>query len=238
MTEHCPPDVVPLVADLIVPTYATPKERTPCPGQPTVITGSTWLQERGRPAWYKGRDRPGGYRGYQYSYNYSYNHFQKQQGLAGERFVLERMLALLDGCWVIYTNLELFVNEGDIDIALVGPGGVLAIEIKTLRRDLFVIWDDWLFFESDVPQMYRGQPSEQAKDSAFKLQIYLDHYGLKYVTVWPVVIMASDALIQVHESQIPVWCKRELDNELSKLNTFELYSPEELAKVVEILPNR
>jgi hypothetical protein len=235
MTAPYLPDEVPIVADLAAPTYSAPKERTPCPGQPRVITGSTWLQESSRPAWYEGSNRSGGYRGYQYGYNY--NHYQKQQGLAGERFVLKRMLEILDGCWVIYTNLELFVNEGDIDIALVGPGGVLAIEIKTLSRNLFVMWDDWLFFDSDAPQMYSGQPSAQAKDSAFKLQLYLDHYGLRHITVWPVVIMASDALIQVHESQIPVWCKNELDNELSNLNTYEFYSPDELAKIVEVLSN-
>lgn len=232
MSEYYPPDEFPLVSDMTVPTYSALKERTPCPGQPRVIRGSNWLQERDRPGWYKRRNRSGGYRGYQYSYN----HFQKQRGLAGERFVLERMLAILDGCWVIYTNLELFVNEGDIDIALVGPGGMFAVEIKTFSRDLVVVYDDWLLFESDGPQMYIGQPSEQAKDSAFKLQIYLDHFGLRHVTVWPVVVMASDALIQVHESQIPVWCKEELDNELSKRNTYELYSSEELAKIVEALP--
>jgi hypothetical protein len=76
------------------------------------------------------------------------------------------MLELLDGCWMIYTNLELFVNEGDIDIALVGPGGVLAIEIKTLSHDLFVIWDDWLLFESAVPQMYSAQPSALRRKTA------------------------------------------------------------------------
>lgn len=81
MTEHYPPDEVPVVSDLAAPTYSAPEERTPSQGQPRVITGSTWLQESGRPAWYKGRSRSGRFGGYQYSYN----SFQKQQGLAGEQ---------------------------------------------------------------------------------------------------------------------------------------------------------
>lgn len=233
MTEYYP-DEFPLVSDLTLPTYSAPKERTPYPGKPRVIRGSNWLQESGRPASYKGRNRSSDHQGCQYSYN----HFQKQRGFAGERFVLERMLAVLDGCWVIYTNLELFVNEGDIDIALVGPGGVFAIEIKTFSRDLVVVYDDWLVFEDNIPQFYSGQPSYQAKENAFKLDVYLESHGLSSVSAWPIVVMASDAHVLVHESKIPVWCKNELDNELSKLNTYELYSPKELANIIEVLPHR
>lgn len=230
MADSCPSNAVDVASELAAPLDFVPKEKERCSGQPKVIKGSNWLQESGRPTGHKGYNRSGGYRDYRH-----YNHFQKQQGLVGERYVLERMLAILDGCWVIYTNLELFVKAGDIDIALVGPGGVFALEIKALSRDLYVVYDDWLIFEDKVPQSYGGQPSYQAKENAFKLEIYLESYGLSSVFVWPIVIMASNALIQVHESKIPVWCKKDLDNELSKLNTYEVYSPEALTQIVEIL---
>jgi hypothetical protein len=229
MSDAYPPEADQTASDLAGSTNAVQRERTPCPGQPRVITGSNWLQERDKPSGYKGSKRYGAKR------SYPSNPFRKRQGLAGERYVLERMLASLDGCWVIYTNLELFIQQGDIDMALVGPGGVIAVEVKTLSRDLVVAYDEWLIFEKGVPQAYSAQPSAQAKDNAFKMQIYLEHYGVSYITVRPIVVIASDAHVSVHASEVEIWCRKDLDNELSQLNRYELWIPEEIAQIVAVL---
>lgn len=204
--------------------YATRKKREPCPGQPKVIVGSKWLQEREKVTRFKGYRRT----------THHYKPWNKRKGLEGERYVLDRILANLDACWVVFTNLEVFVREGDIDIVLVGPGGILAVEVKTFSRDLYVIHDDWLLFEGDIPEPYSGA-SRQARENAFKLQLYLEDNGFNAMLVSPIVVVASDSDVTVFDSEVEVWCKKDLDTQLRLLNQYETLAPEQVAIVVSIL---
>ncbi len=53
-----------------------------------------------------------------------------RRGRLGENAVVETIRAAVDNHWTIFRNLHLPDRKDDIDIALVGPGGVWALEVK------------------------------------------------------------------------------------------------------------
>src|SRR3954449_8817578 len=66
-----------------------------------------------------------------------------RKGAEGEERVVARMEALLDNRWTIFRDLVLPDHSGDIDIVLVGPPGVWAIEVKSFTSNMKVENDTW-----------------------------------------------------------------------------------------------
>lgn len=64
-----------------------------------------------------------------------------EAGAAGQRVVIERLAARLDDRWVALNGHLNF--KGEVDIVLIGPGGIACIEVKTLNAEVAVDGDEW-----------------------------------------------------------------------------------------------
>lgn len=61
-----------------------------------------------------------------------------RQGRKGEERIVEQLRSVLDHRWTIYRNLQLPDRKSDLDLVLVGPGGVWAVQVKATGAPLRV----------------------------------------------------------------------------------------------------
>lgn len=64
-----------------------------------------------------------------------------EAGAAGQRSVIEHLAARLDDRWIALSG---YINfKGEVDVVLLGPGGIACIEVKTLNAEVTVDGDEW-----------------------------------------------------------------------------------------------
>lgn len=139
-------------------------------------------------------------------------------GKEGEDRVVEKARLALDGDWVLFRNVILpRRGRSDVDVVLVGPSGVWAIEVKALHGEYRNSGETWeLRFGSRWNQM-RKSPSRQARGNAIALAEFLRAEGIKvYVTA--VVAWASQGSNLVIDNPcVAVWTIDRLEDELANL---------------------
>ena len=122
-------------------------------------------------------------------------------GSEGERRVAETFGATLSDEWVLVSGYR--NSGGEIDQLLVGPPGVLAVEIKFINGRVFCDGDDWWrdkydrygnLVERSVPIGDRGgrSPSAQVNAAAGRLQSFLNKRA-SLQRVHRAVILSHDA---------------------------------------------
>ena len=143
-------------------------------------------------------------------------------GSRGEQFVKDRLAALSDDFMLIsgYKN-----QKGEIDQVLVGPNGVICIEVKYLNGQISCIGDAWWrdkydqygnLVERNVPIQDKGGrgPSAQVNASADKLQDFLrQRSGIQRV---------YRAVVFSHESSVLVSIKAPTVDVVTDLKTFAI----------------
>jgi hypothetical protein len=114
-----------------------------------------------------------------------------QAGAQGEQLVKDALAKQFGDEWVAISGYK--NPGGEIDLLLVGPDGVLAMEIKYLNGEVYCDGDRWWRHKSDkygnvveenVPIADKGGrgPSEQVNAAASRLQRFLaERSALKYV---------------------------------------------------------
>lgn len=128
------------------------------------------------------------------------------RGAQGEEILVERLRRHLDHRWTIFTSLQLPVQKGDIDMVLVGPGGVYVIEVKHPRRN-----------ESGVSQI--GDYRETAKTHKRKLRRFLEQHDIT-TEITPVVALATEIDPTIFtESTVAVWMPSTLQRDATVLQT-------------------
>ena len=102
-------------------------------------------------------------------------------GMAGERRVAAELGQVLGDEWVLFRGYR--NRRGEIDHLLLGPGGLLAIEVKYRNATVYVRGDDWQFakFDSWGNKVDQGRiadatgrsPSVQLNEPADELERFL-----------------------------------------------------------------
>lgn len=116
-------------------------------------------------------------------------------GRWGEESSLDALRNLLTDEWTVVRNLVLPKRVGgDIDLVLVGPGGIWALEVKAYTGTIRNIGDTW---ERQYKRRWRWRrlhtnPGQQAKRNAARLKEFLVQRGLHVTWVEPAVIWAGD----------------------------------------------
>ncbi len=129
-------------------------------------------------------------------------------GLAGERYVgnfLQNWL-LRKGYWVIHDIVD---DAGNIDHAVIGPGGVFSVETKTRTKrkgENKVTYDGTQILVNGVPP--DRDPVIQAKASAKSLQRVLRDYTGTTVDVRPVVLF-PEWYVESQSRGIETWVLNE-----------------------------
>jgi Nuclease-related domain len=182
--------------------------------QPRIVAGSDYL-----------RNNP-------LSHLHSY-----RAGLEGEQRVVNRMQSVLDGQWTIFHNVDLGDRQGDIDVVLVGPGGIWAFEVKTYTGNIRVKDGRWYRETSGgrMAKMQRG-PGAQILTNARRLCAYLKQHGVTYKNyVEPIVVMSGEAPVEVISAGTTIWKLEELDARLSFLKSYQRYSQDQVRLVVSVI---
>ena len=108
-----------------------------------------------------------------------------RSGMAGEKRVSDRLAAALDDEWVLFHGYR--NGRGEIDHVLVGPRGVVAIEVKNVNATVEIDGDIWTAkkfdrYSNQVPVRELADrtgrsPSVQVNESADALQELLRKRG-------------------------------------------------------------
>lgn len=118
------------------------------------------------------------------------HHFhQYGWGAEGEDLMVEQIRRLLDHRWTIFCNVQL--REGrakvDLDIVLVGPGGVYAVEVKRPHQDTRCENGQWQRKTRDGWKPIRNH-GKDVRAKARNLTKHLKQHGVTY-TVQPAVAL-------------------------------------------------
>jgi hypothetical protein len=125
------------------------------------------------------------------------------QGADEEDRVAAPLAAVLDPSWTILRNVRGKGIPGDLDIVLVGPGGVFALEVKKWNAELRIEGEKAFFACDGKRRGGYGNPVVQVRQGAKALHILLAAKGLK-VPVEPVLVVSADELV-VSNPAVTVW---------------------------------
>lgn len=157
------------------------------------------------------------------------------RGRRGEHVVVERLRVILDNHWTIFHNLLLPDRKDDIDIALVGPGGVWAVEVKAFREPVRITDRQW---ERKIKRGWTrldGNPSKQVTDNALRLKNYLDEQGTKLFVERAIALAEPQPVSNFESSQIPVWFLPTLETQAANLSTRIPPTEEEIKRICGLL---
>jgi hypothetical protein len=162
---------------------------------------------------------------------------QYRLGRWGEEDVVDQLRLLLDGRWTLFRNLE-WPNRkwGDVDLVLVGPGGVWAFEVKAYSGQIRNIGDRWEKKGRWGWRRLTKHPGQQASRNAARLKEYLRDQGIDVGWVQAAVIWASEeGTLTVSDPATPVWTLEELPDHVEEIWQNRNLSEETVQKVVEVL---
>jgi hypothetical protein len=156
-----------------------------------------------------------------------------RRGRLGENAVVETIRAAVDNHWTIFRNLHLLDRKDDIDIALVGPGGVWAVEVKAFGGSVRSQNGLW---ERQTKQGWKKldqNPSRQATENAKRLNHYLQQQGINR-WVEKAVILSEPQAISNFEHADDVWILPQVESNVANLSTRTLPTEDEIRRVVEL----
>jgi len=139
-------------------------------------------------------------------------------GQEGEDRAVEVILQAIDGNWSVFRNVVLpGRNRGDLDLILVGPPGIWALEVKNLHGEFRNIGDTWEYRDGKTWKMASAQPSQQARTNAGRLAGFLKADGLN-VFANPAVVWANpESPLTVENPMVAVWPLERLPDELGNI---------------------
>jgi len=158
-------------------------------------------------------------------------------GEEAETQAFDSLKALLREPWTIIHNFEFPDRKwGDIDLIVLGTGGIWAIEVKGYTNQIRVTGDNWHYKNKFGWWKLSKNPSKQARRNASRLKSFLDAQGINVGWVEPIVLWAGkegDLLIENPETT--VWKISELPNMVSfwekqRLNNEQI---EQIGRILE-----
>jgi Nuclease-related domain len=136
------------------------------------------------------------------------------KGLDEEQRVLSHLMAELDSNWSIHTNVKpKGFKGGDIDIVLIGPAGIYALEVKHWDTNVRITGDT-ILTDSGYKTGDKRSPMKQVSQAAMFLKKALAAKGLPKQYVNAVVVMNAKSL-EFNEPSVQVWDAQALPDELS-----------------------
>ncbi len=156
-------------------------------------------------------------------------------GQKGEETLIRWLQGQLDESWAIFRNIDLPDRQGDIDVVLVGPGGMYVLEVKVYsgqnrnfgERWQRKSWGRWMTLDQN--------PSKQARKNAARLSNFLREAGLN-VWVEPRVVWAGDGELRLEKPAVLLWKLSEparIEAELKKGS--KSLQPETVQRIVGML---
>ena len=127
-------------------------------------------------------------------------------GAAGEDALARVLGNGLGDEYTLYRNLRPGVG-GDLDAVLLGPAGLVLLEIKAYRGAFVLFGDRWYRAAPDGGDLtpWRGSPTLQARRNADRLARWLARRELAATPLYPLVVLTSGHVREVRtRPRVPV----------------------------------
>jgi hypothetical protein len=154
-----------------------------------------------------------------------------RRGRLGENTVVETIRTAVDNHWTIFRNLHLPDRKDDVDIALVGPGGVWALEVKAFREIVRVANGTWERQTKRGWKRLDKNPSKQATDNAVRLNRFLQQQGINRWVEKRVILSEPQAISNVEQAD-DVWILPQIEDKVAHLSTRTLPTEDEIKRIV------
>ena len=157
-------------------------------------------------------------------------------GQEGEDSVVQRIIQALDGNWHLFRNIVIpGRTKADLDLVLVGPPGVWALEVKNFRGEYRNTGETWEIKNGKNWKGAKVNPSRQANNNSLRLKNFLKADGIN-AFVNPAIVWAnSEGTLAVENPTIAVWRSFRLADELGNIWQGEKLSEAERSKIVDKL---
>jgi hypothetical protein len=141
-----------------------------------------------------------------------------RDGREGEEWATNMVRAALDSRWTVFRSVKLPKRKEDIDLVLVGPAGVWALEVKAYSAPVRVQNKVWEYL-SGKKWRTLDDPVGQVRKNAQLLRYYLDQYGLARHIEAAVVLAKPQQASNFGPTDEPVWFQFEVEGKLTGLNS-------------------
>lgn len=159
-----------------------------------------------------------------------------RKGQLGEERIENILRQMLDGQWWLFRNLELpRQKRGDVDMVLVGPSGIWAIEVKNLDGDYRNIGDAWEIRQKGAWHNARLDASRQARSKAALIGNTLK---IEHIAQWvnPVVVWANPANnLEAQTPSVPVWKLSDIACEVEFIQNRKPMDPQKLKEIIQFM---
>jgi len=138
--------------------------------------------------------------------------------------------------WTIIRSFEFpYKKWGDIDLIIVGTGGIWAIEVKGYTSRVRNVRDTWHYKNKFGWFKLSKHPGKQARRNAARLKLFLDGQGINVGWVEPVVLWAGESKnLTVENPETLVWNISDIP-ELKDFWLKQRLSGNQIALVVNVL---
>jgi hypothetical protein len=162
---------------------------------------------------------------------------QYRMGRWGEEKTIDVLRYSLDGRWTLFRNFE-WPNRrwGDVDLILVGSGGIWAFEVKAYSSQVRNVGDRWQRKARWGWRKLTSHPGHQARRNAARLKEYLEAQSVDVRWVQPAVVWAGEqGVLTVEDPATPVWNLEELSDHIEDLWQSRNLSEETVQQAVDVL---
>jgi len=159
-------------------------------------------------------------------------------GRKGEDHIVEALRAALDSRWTIYRNLQLPDHKDDLDLVLVGPGGVWAVQVKATSAPLRVHERQWQVRRGGRWVAAKPDPGVQVTRQATALNDFFKRQGIARFVERAIALAEPQSFDQFTSSEIPVWLPFDLERRAQGLTTRYQPDADELRRINELLGQR
>ncbi len=143
---------------------------------------------------------------------------EHHRGQEGEENVVQLTIQALDGDWHLFRNIQLpGRNKGDLDLVLVGPPGVWALEVKNFNGKYRNIGENWQYQRGKKWKTLSKNPSRQARNNAYRLKNFLKADRLNAFVNDVIVWANPESPLFVENPSVTIWRYNRLADELGNI---------------------
>ncbi len=154
-------------------------------------------------------------------------------GDLGEKMVLNKLTKILDDNYTVYPNFKIPGRKFDVDLLIVGPKGVIAMEIKNSSNNFSFSEKEVLrikgsgYTQEVTTLLGNADPRVKLKNHCKSLNYYIFSLGLKNIRVRKVLVFVNTQVSINGKAGVYI-VKRlgELNKYFEDLNNDDLFSPE------------
>lgn len=140
-----------------------------------------------------------------------------RRGQLGEIHVAQQLRQGLGGDWTLFRNVQLPGTNADIDMVLLGPPGVLALEIKAYTGDYRYRKQDFYRRTRVGWRKLQHNPGKQARAGGGLLHNYIADTLNRNLWVEPRLVWVGPGGLQLRNPEVYVWYFDRLAQETERL---------------------